>query len=48
MAVLKSLILTNIATDAAIIILPMQAVWHLNMRKTEKPVVLFCFGLGFA
>lgn len=48
MAVLKSLILTNIATDMVIIGLPLQAVWRLNMRSAEKLAMTLCFGLGFA
>ncbi|KAM0723252.1 hypothetical protein Q7P37_001453 [Cladosporium fusiforme] len=46
--VLKSLIMTNIITDIYIFILPIRAVWKLQMRKTEKFAVLACFALGLA
>jgi hypothetical protein len=46
--VLKVLIMTNLFTDMAIVILPIHSVWHLQMRKTEKFAILACFGLGSA
>lgn len=45
---LKSLILTNMATDLFVVVLPIRSVWQLQMRKTEKFAVLACFGLGGA
>jgi hypothetical protein len=45
---LKFLILTNMATDIMIFVLPIRPVWQLQMRKTEKLAVLACFGLGLA
>lgn len=45
---LKCLILTNMATDLMIVILPVRSVWQLQMRKTEKLAVIACFGLGLA
>lgn len=45
---LKFLILTNMATDIMIVVLPIRPVWQLQMRKTEKLAVLACFGLGLA
>ena len=45
---LKCLIMTNLVTDLFIVILPIRAVWQLQMRKTEKFAVLACFGLGLA
>jgi hypothetical protein len=45
---LKALILTNMATDLMIVVLPIRCVWQLQMRKTEKFAVLACFGLGLA
>ncbi|KAF2133897.1 hypothetical protein P153DRAFT_419727 [Dothidotthia symphoricarpi CBS 119687] len=46
--VLKCLIITNLVTDLMIFLLPIRAVWQLQMRKTEKFAVLACFGLGLA
>lgn len=48
MLLLKFLILTNMATDLMIVVLPIRPVWQLQMRKTEKMAVLACFGLGLA
>ncbi|KAJ8113909.1 hypothetical protein OPT61_g4080 [Boeremia exigua] len=48
MLVLKCLILTNLVTDVIVVVLPIRSVWQLQMRKTEKFVVLACFGLGGA
>lgn len=45
---LKCLIMTNLVTDLAIVILPIRSVWQLQMRKTEKFAVIACFGLGGA
>ncbi|KAI4934477.1 hypothetical protein J4E85_002334 [Alternaria conjuncta] len=45
---LKCLILTNMATDLMIVVIPIHCVWQLQMRKTEKFAVLACFGLGLA
>ncbi|KAH9909476.1 hypothetical protein F4778DRAFT_711631 [Xylariomycetidae sp. FL2044] len=44
----KSLIMTNILTDVAIILLPIYTVWQLKMRKTEKVAVTACFLIGTA
>ncbi|KAJ1323263.1 hypothetical protein MN608_11410 [Microdochium nivale] len=46
--VLKALILTNVVTDLFIVVLPVRTVWELQMRKTEKVVVLLCFSMGLA
>ncbi|KAI0482608.1 hypothetical protein GGR56DRAFT_197644 [Xylariaceae sp. FL0804] len=46
--VLKSLILTNIATDLVILVLPLRTIWTLQMRLMEKVVVTACFGFGIA
>jgi hypothetical protein len=43
---LKCLIMTNLVTDLFIVVLPMRCVWKLQMRKTEKFAVIFCFGIG--
>lgn len=48
MLLLKCLIMTNLVTDLAIVILPIRSVWQLQMRKTEKFAVIACFGLGGA
>ncbi|EMD95655.1 hypothetical protein COCC4DRAFT_18574 [Bipolaris maydis ATCC 48331] len=48
MLLLKFLILTNMITDLMIVVLPIRAIWQLQMRKTEKFAVLACFGLGLA
>lgn len=45
---LKCLIMTNLVTDLMIFVLPIRAVWALQMRKTEKLAVMACFGLGLA
>ncbi|QDS70014.1 hypothetical protein FKW77_003597 [Venturia effusa] len=45
---LKCLIMTNLVTDLAIVILPIWSVWQLQMRRTEKFAVIACFGLGGA
>ncbi|KAL6707624.1 hypothetical protein ACN47E_003974 [Coniothyrium glycines] len=45
---LKCLIMTNMVTDLLIVVLPVRAVWRLQMRKTEKFAVLSCFALGLA
>ena len=45
---LKCLIMSNMVTDLLIVVLPVRAVWRLQMRKTEKIAVLSCFGLGLA
>lgn len=46
--VLKSLIMTNVMTDLYIFILPIRAVWELQMRRTEKLDIISCFALGLA
>ncbi|KAM0714578.1 hypothetical protein Q7P37_009874 [Cladosporium fusiforme] len=46
--VLKSLVMTNVMTDLCVFILPIRAVWKLQMRKTEKLAVISCFALGLA
>lgn len=48
MLLLKCLILSNMATDLMIVVIPIRCVWQLQMRKTEKLAVLACFGLGLA
>ncbi|KAF2996147.1 hypothetical protein E8E14_000009 [Neopestalotiopsis sp. 37M] len=46
--IMISLCATNIATDLAIMGMPMYTIWHLRMRKTEKLAMASCFALGFA
>ncbi|KAL1798918.1 hypothetical protein ACET3X_002955 [Alternaria dauci] len=48
MLLLKCLILSNMATDLMIVVIPIRCVWQLQMRKTEKLAVIACFGLGLA
>ncbi|KAK4228583.1 hypothetical protein QBC38DRAFT_151112 [Podospora fimiseda] len=47
-AVLKSIIMSNVLTDLMIVILPMKTVWSLQMRTTEKVAVAGCFAIGLA
>ncbi|KAK8122790.1 hypothetical protein PG984_011460 [Apiospora sp. TS-2023a] len=37
---------TNIATDVAIMALPLRLIWSLRIRTLEKVVVMCCFALG--
>ncbi|KAF2642279.1 hypothetical protein P280DRAFT_540077 [Massarina eburnea CBS 473.64] len=43
---LKCIITTNLVTDFVIVVIPMRCVWKLQMGKTEKYIVVACFGLG--
>lgn len=40
--------MTNLITDLCIVVLPIKAVWKLQMRRIEKFAVLACFSLGGA
>lgn len=40
--------MTNVMTDLYVFILPIRAVWKLQMRKAEKLAVISCFALGLA
>ncbi|KXJ87358.1 hypothetical protein Micbo1qcDRAFT_167704 [Microdochium bolleyi] len=47
-SVLKALVMTNVLGDLFIVVLPIRTVWQLQMRKTEKIVVILCFSMGLA
>lgn len=38
---------STIATDIAILVLPMKRVWNLNMGKVQRIGLIIAFGLGF-
>lgn len=44
----ESMVITNIATDIVIMVLPMYTIWRLKLRMVERMGLMAAFSLGLA